>query len=170
MEGFCLSPNKIIIARWPVQPLALKSLADAAIYCILGPSRSLADAALSCFKVANNEIRSTRSLSCFKVANNEIRSTKSENGIGKKLYVTLPKIDLTKRLPQFHIPAIWNALPDKYKQFGLIALMQDFKEDKIDGYGQFVCTKKKCYPCRCKKCKCKSTNLTSLTEPSPERQ
>ena len=114
-------------------------------------------------------------MSCFRVANNEISSTRSENGIGKKLYVPLPRIGLTKRLPQFQIPAVWNALPDKYKQFGLIALMQDFKEDKITGYGEFLCTKKKCYPCRCKKCysfpcKCMSTNLTSLPVPSPDRQ
>lgn len=104
-------------------------------------------------------------MSCFRIANPEIRSTRSENTIGKKLYVPLPRIDLTKRLPQFQIPAIWNAFPDKYKQFGLIALTQDFKEDKINGYGEFVCTKKKCYPCRCKKCyhkpcRCDSKTLT----------
>ena len=85
--------------------------------------------------------------SCFKVLDSENRSTRSANEPGKKLYVPLPRIDFTKRLPQFQIPAIWNAFPYKYKQYGIFALMEDFKRDKIDRYGEFRCTEKKCYPC-----------------------
>ena len=89
---------------------------------------------------------------CFKVSNTELQSTRSGNDIGKKLFVPLPRIELTKRLPQFQIPAIWNAFPGKYKQFGVLALVQDFKDDKINKYGEFICSQKKCYSCRCKKC------------------
>ena len=85
--------------------------------------------------------------SCFKVVDSVNRITRQGAGPTKKLYVPLPRIDLTKRLPQFQIPAIWNAFPDKYKRYGILALMDDFKRDKIDKYDEFVCTLKKCYPC-----------------------
>ena len=85
--------------------------------------------------------------SCFRVINSEPRVTRSGSGFGKRLFVPLPKIELTKRLPQFQIPAIWNAFPDKYKQFGILALMEDFKKSKIEEYGEFSCKKKKCFPC-----------------------
>ena len=52
--------------------------------------------------------------SCFRVLDSETRATRSGSGFGKRLYVPLPHIELTKRLPQFQIPAIWNAIPDKY--------------------------------------------------------
>ena len=85
--------------------------------------------------------------SCFKVVDSVNRITRQGAGPTKKLYVPLPRIDLTKRLPQFQIPAKWNAFPDKYKRYGILALMDDFKRDKIDKYDEFVCTLKKCYPC-----------------------
>ena len=85
--------------------------------------------------------------SCFRVLNSENRSTRSGGGFGKKLFVPLPRIELTKRLPQFQIPVIWNAIPDKFKQFGIFALMEDFKKDTMEKYGEFICSEKKCYPC-----------------------
>ena len=85
--------------------------------------------------------------SCFRVLNSENRSTRSGGGFGKKLFVPLPRIELTKRLPQFQIPVIRNAIPDKFKQFGIFALMEDFKKDTMEKYGEFICSEKKCYPC-----------------------
>jgi len=36
---------------------------------------------------------------------------------------------------------------NKYKQFGILALMEDFKKSKMEEYGEFSCKKKKCFPC-----------------------
>ena len=95
-------------------------------------------------KIAKNKANDGLA-SCFRVITSNTTNTRIGNN--SRLYVPHARIEFTKRLPQYQIPEIWNELPENLKQYGAIALSQDYNFYKMEEYGEFECKDKKCYGC-----------------------